>query len=181
MRLSLTLPLLTMLLLTGCMNDSASYYIADNTHTISVRGHQEYFWDDQLSLTLVASRLPECQRQIPLALVDKFELDVELYQSGGDGYILRQGKQIWGVETTNCKLFADAANAPLGARLGAFKIIDDKLTFEAAPKAAEPAAPAADAVAPTEAASAEAPAAPATEAPAAEAPTAVAPAAATTR
>jgi hypothetical protein len=171
MRLSLTLTLLSTLLLTGCVNDSASYYIADNTHAISVRGHQEYFWDEQLSLTLVASRLPDCQRQIPLTQVDKSDLDVELYQSGADGYILRQGKQIWGVETTNCKAFADAANAPLGARLGAFKMKDDKLTFEAAPQAAAPAAPAADAAAPAEAVSTDAAPADATLAPA-EAPAA---------
>jgi hypothetical protein len=167
MRLCLTLPLLTTLLLTGCVNDSASYYIADNTHAISVRGHQEYFWDEQLTLTLVASRLPDCQRQIPLMQVDKSDLDVELYRSGADGFILRQGKKIWGVETTNCKQFADPANAPLGARLGAFKMKEDKLTFEAAPQAAEPAAPAAEAGAPTEPAAAEAPA---TEAPPAAAP-----------
>jgi hypothetical protein len=159
MRLCLTLPLLTTLLLTGCVNDSASYYIADNTHAISVRGHQEYFWDGQLTLTLVASRLPDCQRQIPLTQVDKADLDVELYRSGGDAYILRQGKQIWGVETTNCKQLADAANAPLGAHLGAFKMKEDKLTFEAVPQAAAPAAPAAEAGAATEPAAAEAPAA----------------------
>jgi hypothetical protein len=179
MRLSLTLTLLTTLLLTGCVNDSASYYIADNTHAISVRGHQEYFWDGQLSLTLVVSRLPDCQRQIPLTQVDKADLDVELYQSGDDGFILRQGKQIWGVETSNCKPLADAANAPLGARLGAFKMMEDKLTFEAAPKAAAPAAPAADPNAPTEPAATEAPPAdaPTADTPATTAPAAPAPAA----
>ncbi len=178
MRLSLTLPLLTTLLLTGCVNDSASYYIAGNTHAISLRGHQEYFWDGQLTLTLVASRLPECQRQIPLTQVDKVDLDVELYQSGGDGYILRQGTQIWGVETTNCKAFADAAKAPLGERLGAFKMKDDKLTFEAAPKAATPAAAAADPAAALAPAGAEAPPA---EPQSAETPVAAAPEAGTPR
>lgn len=169
MRLCLTLPLLTTLLLSGCVNDSASYYIGDNTHAISVRGHQEYFWDGQLTLTLVASRLPDCQRQIPLMQVDKTELDVELYQSGDDGYILRQGKQIWGVETTNCKPLADIANAPLGARLGAFKMAEDKLTFEAAPAAGAAAAATEPAAGEAPAAEAAVPQTPAAEAPAADA------------
>jgi hypothetical protein len=157
MRLSLTL--LTTLLLTGCINESASYYVAGNTHAISVRGHQEYFWDEQLTLTVVASRLPECQRQIPLAQVAKSDFNVELFETGNDGFVLRQGKQVWGVETTNCKELADAGKLPLGARVGAFKLEDDKFVFEAAPKAPAPAAPAAEAGTPAEAPAPEAPAA----------------------
>ncbi len=141
MRLSLTLTLLTTVLLTGCVNESASYYVAGNSHALSIRGYQEYVWDEQLTLTLVASRLPECQRQIPLGQVDKGDLDVELFQrDGSDGFILRQGKQIWGVETTTCAEIKDAAKAALGARLGAFKMKDDKFVFEAAPQSPAPAA-----------------------------------------
>lgn len=159
MRVGLTL--LTTLLLTGCVNDSASYYVAGNTHTISVRGHQEYFWDEQLNLALVVSRLPECQRQIPLAQVAKGDMNVELFQTGNDGWILRQGKQVWGVETTNCKELADAGKLPLGARVGAFKIDEDKFVFVAAPQAPAPAPAAApaDAPAPAEPAGTEPPAA----------------------
>ncbi len=190
MRLRLTLPLilLSTTLLSACVNDSASYTIDGNEHAISVRGYQEYFWDEQLTLTLVVTRLPDCSRQIPLAQVPISEFDMELYQSGADGYILRQGKKIWGLETTNCKLLDDAGKAPLGAKLGAFKIGEEnKLVFEAAPKAPAPAAPPtteAPAEAPAaDAAPAEAPAAetPATQAPPAPAPAVPAPAAPASR
>lgn len=176
LRLSLPLILLSTTMLSACVNDSASYVIDGNLHAISLRGHQEYFWDEQLTLTLVATHLPDCSRQLPLGQVPISEFDVELYQSGADGYILRQGKKIWGVETARCTLLDEPGKAALGAKLGAFKIGNDsKLVFEEAPAAAAPAVATPAAPAAGEPAAA-APAAPAAEAAAAPAPDPAAPA-----
>ena len=43
----LFVPLLAPLLLTGCVNDTASYQIEGNDHALTVRVVQDYFWSKQ--------------------------------------------------------------------------------------------------------------------------------------
>lgn len=128
-----TLILLTPLLLAGCIKDTESYYVNGNEHALSVRVEQAYFWNDEVALKLVASRLPECQRQFPLATVPLSELAVELYGNGENTWNVRVGQQAWRVETQTCTLLATApADAP-GELVGTFRVSGDKLVFEAAP------------------------------------------------
>jgi hypothetical protein len=159
------------LCLSACVNGSAAYYIDGRDHVISVRAEQEYIWSDSVTLTVLAARLPECQRRIALTEIPIADVNVELFASG-DAWLLKQGKDVWRVETQGCTQMADAAKAEVGQRIGAFKVQETELVFEAAgapPGAtAAPAAAAASgaAAAPTEAVAAPAPAA----APAASAP-----------
>ena len=52
--------LIPLLLLAGCIKQSASYYLSDaRDHAISVRAEQEYLWDKHITLTVIANRLPE--------------------------------------------------------------------------------------------------------------------------
>jgi hypothetical protein len=124
--------LLAPLVLAGCVNESASYYIDGNEHALTVRAEQEYFWSKQVTLRLIASRLPDCQRQVVLGKVPANELDVELFASGDNVYTLRAGEQIWQVDTQACAQLptpAQAMGTPVGEfRLGAGK----KLVFEKA-------------------------------------------------
>jgi hypothetical protein len=124
--------LLAPLVLAGCVNESASYYIDGNEHALTVRAEQEYFWSKQVSLRLIASRLPDCQRQLVLGKVPLNELDVELFASGDNVYTLRAGEQIWQVDAQACAQLptpAQAMGTPVGEfRLGAGK----KLLFEKA-------------------------------------------------
>ena len=55
-------------LLAGCYNDSATYYV-DSTqeHTLTVRRQQDYFWNEEGRFVLMARRMPDCQRRIDLA------------------------------------------------------------------------------------------------------------------
>ncbi len=91
--------LLTPLLLAGCVDDSATYYIDGNQHALTVRVLQEYFWKKDVTIDLLASRMPDCQRRIPLGALPMSDVEIELFQSGENVYTLRAGEQAWRVET----------------------------------------------------------------------------------
>jgi hypothetical protein len=123
--------LLTPLLLAGCVQDSASYYINGNEHTLSVRATQDYFWDKSVTLQLVAARLPECQRQFPLTKAPLSDMDVELFTPGDNIYTVRVGSQVWQFETTTCTQLPEPAATAYGDPVGVFHMGDDKkMVFE---------------------------------------------------
>jgi hypothetical protein len=122
--------LLAPLVLAGCVNESASYVIDGNDYALSVRAEQEYFWSKQVTLRLVASRLPDCQRQMVLGKVPLGELEVELFASGENVYTLRAGEQIWQVDAQGCAQLPTPAQA-MGTPVGAFHLgPGGKLVFE---------------------------------------------------
>jgi hypothetical protein len=132
-----TLLVLTPLLLAGCVDQSASYTIDGNSdQALTVRAEQEYFWSDDLTLRLIVSRMPECQRQYPLATLPATESEIELYASGDNVFTLRAGKQAWQVDARTCAQSPAAPQDAPGEKIGSFKIGDEKMVFEPAPAAA---------------------------------------------
>lgn len=128
-----TLILLAPLLLAGCVDQSASYAIDGNDHALIVRAEQQRFWSDEVSLHVIASRLPDCQRQLALGSVPLADLDLELFADGDDVYTLRAGERQWQVETRGCTELAAPAQAASARPLGAFRLDGSKkLVFEAA-------------------------------------------------
>lgn len=126
--------------LSACVSESASYYIDGRDHALSVRAEQEYFWKDEVSVNMVAARLPDCQRVMPMATLPIAGFDVELFGSGENVYSLRAGTQVWRIQTLTCAQLTEPNPQELGERLGAFKFdAQKKLVFE---KAAAPAVPA---------------------------------------
>ena len=124
--------LLTPLLLAGCVNDSATYYIDGNQHALSVRATQEYFWNKAVTIDLIAMRMPDCQRRISLGTLPVSALELELFASGENEYTLRAGEQAWRVETQGCTEM-EAPEQVTGQPLGLFHLDDNKkLVFEAA-------------------------------------------------
>jgi len=155
-----TLILLTALLLAGCVNESASYYVDGKEHSLTLRVQQDYFWQENVTLKMVAARLPDCQRLFTLGEEPPADLAVELFTSGDNTYTIRAGKQVWMIETNNCTQLPETTKPAFGEPLGVFKIADDKLVFEpAAAPATNAATPAPAAVAAEAAAPAAAPAA----------------------
>ena len=130
------------LLLTACVDDSASYYIDGRDHALTLRRAQAYFWQDQATLSLVAVRLPDCQRRHALTLAPAMAVDIDVFASGERTWTLRSGQETWQVETQGCTLSPVAPVAEPGARVGAFKVRDGKLIFEPAAAGASAAAPA---------------------------------------
>jgi hypothetical protein len=96
--------LLPALLLAGCVNDSASYLIDNGSsdHAITVTVTQDYFWSKQAGLRVVASRLPDCQRQFDFGKTSLADLNVELFSSGEETFLLRAGDEMWQIETQGC-------------------------------------------------------------------------------
>ena len=129
--------LLAPLLLAGCVDGSATYYIDGNQHALTVRAMQEYFWNKDVTLDLLASRMPDCQRRIPLGKLPMPDVEIELFASGANVYTLRAGEQVWRVETEGCSEM-EAPEQVSGEPLGLFHLDENKkLVFEKA----EPEAP----------------------------------------
>jgi hypothetical protein len=124
--------LLTPLLLAGCVDDSATYYIDGNQHALTVRVLQEYFWKKDVTVDLLASRMPDCQRRIPLGALPMSDVEIELFQSGDNVYTLRAGEQAWRVELDACSEL-EAPEQVTGQPLGLFHLDENKkLVFEKA-------------------------------------------------
>ena len=129
------------LLLGGCIKQSASYYISDaRDHAISVLAEQEYFWDDAISLSLVAARFPDCQRAFPLGKVPGRDAAVELFSNGEGVFTVKAGTHVVQVDTQTCTQLAEPAHNALGQAVGVFRLGEQKMGFEPVPKVASPAA-----------------------------------------
>lgn len=130
--------LLAPLLLAGCVKQSASYYVSEvRDHAITVRAEQEYFWDKNITLTLVVSRFPDCQRAMPMAKVPLDDVVVELFAKSDEVFTIRSGDQVMQVETQDCTLLPEPPQDAMGAAVGVFRIGEkDKMDFE---KSAAPA------------------------------------------
>lgn len=124
---------LTPLLLAGCVDQSTSYTVNGNRdQALTVRAEQEYFWSDEVTLRLIVSRLPDCQRQHPLTTLPVPQVDIELYASGENLFTLRAGKQAWQVDMQTCEQSPAAPQSAPGDKLGSFKLGDEKMVFEPA-------------------------------------------------
>ena len=129
--------LLTPLLLAGCIQQSASYYVSDaRDHAITVLAKQEYFWDDAIALSMVAARHPDCQRAFPLAKVRKGDVAVELFSNGESVFTVRSGTQVVRVDMQSCTQLPEPAQNALGEAVGVFRVGDEKMGFEPVAKAA---------------------------------------------
>jgi len=133
------LTVLPVLLLTGCINDSATFYADQGRdHSLTVRRQQEYFWSEEARYTLVATRLPDCQRQIPLGELPLEGMRFDLFASGDNQWSVRAGRQVWQLETNACSLLSDEGPAS-GEKLGTYHAEGEKMEFEPVPQAEAPA------------------------------------------
>jgi hypothetical protein len=133
--------LLLPLLLSACVRDSDTYYINGRDHSITVRMEQRYFWDKKAELSLIANRLPDCQRRTALADVELEGVEYDLIQADETVYVLRGGEQQWAVSSESCELL-DTVPAG-GQKLGTFKLEGEDVKFEALATAQQPQAGAA--------------------------------------
>lgn len=128
-----SLLLLLPLLLAGCVNESASYVIDGNDHALTVLVTQDYFWSKQAGVRLVASRLPDCQRQFDLGRAPIADLNVELFSTGDNTFLLRAGDEMWQVETGGCTKLPPPSDKVQAQPIGVFHLDGKKkLVFERA-------------------------------------------------
>ncbi|MFA9217518.1 MAG: hypothetical protein ACEQSK_10475 [Sphingomonadaceae bacterium] len=131
--------LLLPLLLSACVDDSASYYVGDNSsgHALTVHRAQPHFWSKEVDVELIMSRLPECQRRVTLTTLPADEVEIELYANGDNIWTLRYGKEAWQIDTQTCTQFNEAKGDG-GELIGVFRDENGKLAFAAAVSVAVP-------------------------------------------
>jgi hypothetical protein len=121
------------LLLAGCVNESASYLIDGSDHSLTVFVTQDYFWSKQAGVRLVASRLPDCQRQFDFGKTSLGDLNVELFSSGEETFLLRAGDEMWQIETQGCTQLPAPSAEVQALPIGVFHLDGKKhLVFERA-------------------------------------------------
>ena len=125
--------LLLPLLLAGCVNESASYTIDSNDHALTLMVTQDYFWSKQAALRVIASRLPDCQRQIDLGKAPLADLNVELFSTGEEKFLLRSGEDMWQLDTQACAQLPPPSGDVQAQPIGVFHFdAKKKLVFEPA-------------------------------------------------
>jgi hypothetical protein len=124
--------LLVPLLLAGCVDDSATYYIDGKQHALTIRTMQEKFWKKEVTVDLIATNMPDCQRRMTLGDMPIEDVEIELFGSGPDVYTLRAGDQAWRVESAVCREM-EAPEQVVGEPLGLFHLDENKkFVFEKA-------------------------------------------------
>lgn len=121
--------LLPSLLLAGCVDDSSTYFISGNEHSITVRAEQSYFWDDDVTLYATVSRKPQCTRKFPLATLLKGEVQLELYATGEAIYTIKTPKEAWTFDTLSCAETETSDDDP-GELVGTYRLDGDKMVFD---------------------------------------------------
>jgi hypothetical protein len=82
---------------------------------------------------LVAARLPECQRQFDLGRAPVADLNVELFSTGENTFLLRSGDTMWQVETGGCTQLPPPSENVQAQPIGVFHLDGSKnLVFERA-------------------------------------------------
>lgn len=119
MRFSLLL-LTPLVLLSGCVNESASYLIDGADHAVTVIVTQDYFWSKKAALRVIASRLPDCQRQFDLGKTALVDLNVELFSTGAESFLLRAGDAMWQVDTARCSQLPEPSENVEAQPVGVF-------------------------------------------------------------
>lgn len=129
------LPLLAVLLLTGCLQDTASYQLPEKDHAITLMRNQTWFWLDTVDIEVIAIRLPECNDGISVKKVPR-AAKLPLYQAPDEYpepiFILQTGERHWAISTLSCQVQKfEQAPADLGEKLGQFYEKDGKFQFVA--------------------------------------------------
>jgi len=128
MLLTLPLPLLA-----GCFQDTASYSLGARDHAITLVRNQTFPWQSSVSVSVVATRMPECNGGGEIKDVPE-DAEYVLYQAP-DEYpepimLLETDERVFAVSTQSCRLqeFEEAPDK-MGQKLGTFMVKADKFQF----------------------------------------------------
>jgi hypothetical protein len=120
--------LLVPLTLAGCISDTASYMIdGDRNHAVIVSRSQKWFWSDKVSITVLATRQPDCMGGLEIQDVPSGD-PIVLHQAPDEYpepiYIMDAGGNHYAVSNASCRVqkFATAP-ADLGPVVGSFKTV----------------------------------------------------------
>lgn len=132
------LPFVLLPLLAACSDLRATYEIRGSAHSLSLIRVTGMPWEKQAKYSIVASRMPDCQRRHAMSEAG-LRTKVEVFSPGNDAWILRQNGRMYVVETRTCEGFARLDKEPetgMGELMGAFELRGDVLVFSPAKKPA---------------------------------------------
>ncbi len=138
------LPLLLLPVLVACSDQRASFQIQTSDHALSLIREQRFFWEKKAEYTIVAAHMPDCMRRHKMGSAS-MNAKVEVYSPGNNAWILKQGNQMYVLETRTCEGFAKLDEVPpegTGPLVGTFQSKNEMIEFVPVPKAETPAAPA---------------------------------------
>ncbi len=138
MRFVRYLPVVFLPLLVACSDQRATFEIRGSAHSLSLIRVTGMPWASQAKYSVVASRMPDCQRRHAMSEAG-LTTKVEVYSPGNDAWILRQNGNMFVLETRTCEGFARLDKEPdtgLGELMGVFEMQGDVLVFTPAKKPA---------------------------------------------
>ena len=124
--------------LVACSDLRATFEIKGSAHALTLIRVQGWFWEKTAKYSIVAARMPDCMRRHSMSTA-ALNARVEVYSPGNDAWILKQGEQMYVVETRTCEGFAKLDKMPdsgIGTPMGVFEMRKDTLVFTPAVNAA---------------------------------------------
>ena len=122
--------------LAGCIQDTASFMINDDrNHAITLSRSQQWFWDDRVTVAVIAARQPDCLGGLNIKQVPR-SAELALYRAPEEYpepiFIMEVKGQYYAISTLSCKVqkFAEDPDDK-GVKIGSFKEKDGRLRFAA--------------------------------------------------
>lgn len=133
-RFALALPMLAaLMLLTGCVQDTASYMIdGDRNHSIMIMRSQDLPWGG-VSLSVTAARQPDCLGGLNIKGAAR-DAEMVLHRAPAEYaepiFILVVGRDYYAVSTSSCRVQKfDTPPADPGPEIGRFREVDGKFQY----------------------------------------------------
>ncbi len=124
------------LLLAGCENDTASWTVGGSTdNALTLIREQRWVWQRSSEVSLVVAHHPDCQRRHSLNPRPVGDAKAELYSSGQQLYVLKNGELWYAIDQRSCEVFFTdpPAAADRGPLVGSFDYREGRLRFVAEP------------------------------------------------
>ncbi|MDR0703151.1 MAG: hypothetical protein LBF61_12285 [Azoarcus sp.] len=127
--------LATLPYLAACENEAVSMMIDGRNHALVLVREQQYFWRDTVEQSLIASRLPDCQRKVKIRPGRTTMTPLEVYETGEMLWALHQGGQWYLASTEECRVqdWHKPADQSPGQARGRFEMRGGKVVFTPAP------------------------------------------------
>jgi len=124
-------------LLAACENSATAYMVEGKDHALILVREQKFFWDDELEQSLIASRLPKCQKRVSIHPSPTALVEMRVYEAGERLWALHQANRWYLASTEVCRVqdWDNATGQPPGRLVGSFVLKDGTPTFVAAPAA----------------------------------------------
>jgi hypothetical protein len=121
--------------LAACENRAVSMMIDGRNHALVLVREQPYFWRDTVEQSLIASRLPVCQRKVKIRPGRTAMTPMEVYEAGEMLWALHQGGRWYLASTEECRIqdWNKPADQSPGQAKGRFEMLGDKVVFTPTP------------------------------------------------